>query len=331
MNSNFNKLQLFFTVDGDWIDYTYEKLISKEKFAQYLTEEIAFARQFLQGKFIHLIHVSPLAQLFFLDERFIPYYHTIENNGGNIGIHSHMDRPLKEYNLFHKYQGLIKEAVTRLRASGLRPIAHRGGFFSYENNMTRFLEDIGIRLELSNFVNRAFSYGTIKVCDWSNSKNYAYRLDYNNYLEEGKSSVWEIPIGYGNDSHLYMENLSVDDVIPLLHSLKSNLAEHNYFNIAAVITHSYYFPSLLYSKEFKPIDNNLFRNKYLYKLFMIIQRINRIFPFINRILSLKKYSWTAIYYRRMFRQIIKSLILEAEFINGDEALSYLDTHHSLKN
>jgi len=298
-------------------------LPQKEKFIQYLKNEIRFCKENLNGKYIHFIHFSPLAGFYFLEKEFIPYYKEIESLGGNIGIHLHMDIPLKKYNLFQNNIDFIKEVIGKIKDIGLKPIAHRGGYFSYDNIMTKTLEENGVFLEMSNVFGRKMIYKGELVSDWSESINRVYKLDYNNFLKEGDSKVWEIPVGNSNKKYLYLEKMGVNGAKYLLWNMKKNIKSIENDQIATVITHSYMFPPMKYNTFFKPFDFCASRNRYIKYFYILMQKIINHYPIFGEILSIKFFSWQSLYNRRKFVSIIEIIKSEYEFINGDQCLEIL--------
>ena len=81
-------LYCIFTVDGDWQEYfnvdlpLEERLPQKDLFSRVVEKEIEFASEFLDGKFLHFIHTSPLARDFFLQSPFLDLWKGIMIGGG---------------------------------------------------------------------------------------------------------------------------------------------------------------------------------------------------------------------------------------------------------
>ncbi|MFH1387205.1 MAG: hypothetical protein ABIH50_06035 [bacterium] len=230
-----------FTIDGDWEEYYSTDLPAEKRkpekkiFLAWLDKELALAARYLQGKFIHFIHTSPLARDFFLQSEFIAKWQEIEAQGGNVGLHCHEDQPHKAY--YYDDAEKMKKAIGFL-AAGLRekkisPVANRAGYLAFSAKTIPILEANNILLDFSCEPGRYLWHEKKLVSDWRGAPDNIYRLDHNDHRRAGDSRVLEIPLA------IYIER------DPLWRIWRKALAlkRKGGFQIVSVLTHSYEYNS----------------------------------------------------------------------------------------
>jgi len=257
-----NMLYFIFTVDGDWDEYFQTKLLEesrapkKDVLQNLIQQEIDLAEKVLNGRFIHFIHTSSRARDFFLQKEFLLLWKHLVRNGGDVGLHCHEDDPYKEYYYedASRMKKVISERAGVFRKAGLEIKCYRSGFLGFSSEMVRMLEDNKIFFDFSCEPDRFLKHGESLVCDWRNSPEIQYRMDYNNHTKPGNSKVLEIPLGVSKGKYLYFEKFNLKDIEEVANALKEQFIKNKKDIIISVLAHTYDYES---SETIKNMEEKL--------------------------------------------------------------------------
>lgn len=244
-------LYFIFTIDGDWDEY-FDRRLTEEKrkpnepeMLEWIGLEIDLAQKLLNGRFLHFIHTSPRAREYYAKPDFINIWRKIEENGGCVGVHCHEEDPYIDY--YHTDIEAMQKAIGGqakiLRENGLNPQSYRGGFLAYNQKITQILEDNDIPLDFSCGPGRHLVFNNVLVADWRNSPTNYYRLDHNDHRKAGNSKVFEIPLGHANGQSLYIETISLWNVLKTAWALRKAAKRSQKPIIVSVLGHTYQFKS----------------------------------------------------------------------------------------
>lgn len=234
-------LYFVFTIDGDWDEYFNTKLSDEQRKPQQdqllalIKQEIDLAANFLNGKFIHFVHTSPLVKNSFLQPEFISLWKETEAGGGEVGIHCHEEDLYQtwHYDNQERMEKTIGFEVDELNKNGLSPRSYRGGFMTFSPKIIPILEENGIFLDFSCEPGRHLKYGDSLVSDWRGAPDNFYRLSYDDHRKPGNSKVFEIPLG------IYIERQSLWSIW----QTARKLTKKNELQILSVMAHTYDFVS----------------------------------------------------------------------------------------
>jgi len=241
--------------------------------------------KYILPRFLELFSKYDVKATFFVQEdkfcdvasKFLKKFKRIESYGHEVGLHSH---GLIEYDN-DEISDTIKDGADSLRSLGFNPVSFRAGRFHYRAEMTKILEESGIKYDSSVCpgLREFFSDGRER-CNHLNAETKPYFLSYENHTIAGQSNVLEIPInrypfskgsslkgGFHHEPVLYdyfAEKQKDDIIIILLHSwtgLSSSLlrfVRSNYYNNFSKFNYNS-FAKLLF-KTNKIYDKMFFRN-----------------------------------------------------------------------
>ena len=255
-------LYFIFTVDGDWDEYFQTKLLEesrapkKDVLQNLIQQEIDLAEKVLNGRFIHFIHTSSRARDFFLQKEFLLLWKRLVRNGGDVGLHCHEDDPYKEYYYedISRMKKVISERTGVFRKAGLEIKCYRSGFLGFSSKMARILEENEIFFDFSCEPGRFLKHGKSLVCDWRESSETHYRMDYNNHTKPGNSKVLEIPLGASKGKYLYFEKFNLKDIEEVAGVLKEKSIKDKCDIIVSTISHTYDYES---SEVIKDIEEKV--------------------------------------------------------------------------
>ena len=255
-------LYLLFTVDGDWKEYfnvnlsEEERLPKKEILQSLIEREIEVANRVLDGKFLHFIHTSPRARTFFLDELFLGMWKRIVEAGGDIGVHCHEDDPYKEYYCTDtaRMREVISQQTNTLRKNDLAVEAYRGGYLAFCPELIPVLAENGLRFDFSSEPGRYLVHNDQLVSDWRGAPTLLYEMSKEDHRKEGKSGVYEIPLGTAKGNYLYFEKANIPELELVASQLVMLSEKEGRDIIVSVLTHSYEYTS---SEEIKNIEDKI--------------------------------------------------------------------------
>ena len=244
-------LYLVFTVDGDWDEYFYKNLSEEERAPKVdvlrtlVQREIEMAEKILGGRFIHFAHTSYRARDFFIKEPFLELWKKLARNGGDVGLHCHEDDPYKAYYYQDAFRmrSVITERAKAFRKAGLSVKSYRSGFLGFSNKIAEILEENNIYFDFSCEPGRYFTHEDYIISDWRGAPEYNYRMDYKDHRKEGKSNIWEIPIGASRGKYLYFEKASLKDLEKIALDLKQRSLENKRDIVVSVLSHTYEYAS----------------------------------------------------------------------------------------
>ena len=234
-------LNFVFTIDGDWLRYFDPALSRQEKKPDKLwlhaliNKEIEIVNKYVDGKFIHFLHASPVTREFFLTPEFVSVWKLVESSGGSIGVHIHEDVPKEAFyvNDTGRMMGAITAHTENLRGSGLHPIAYRGGYLAFNKELIPLLEENKLWLDFSCEPGRHIP----GAADWRGVSDNYYRMAYNDHRKEGESNVFEIPLGEG----MYIELTPLWKTWLAARKLKRKAERSEKPIIVSVLAHTYDF------------------------------------------------------------------------------------------
>lgn len=236
-------LRFLLTVDGDWQGYHAGQPPDPGLFAACVREEIAFAQQHCGGRFVHLIHTSPLARLTMLQPPLAELWQTLPATAA-LGLHPHEELPGggHGYGDAAHMARVISECVAAARARGLSLPVFRGGFLAYRAFYTPLLEEHGFAADVSGMPGRHRVTRGDLISDWRGAPHFAYLPDRDDYRRPGSSGIVEIPVAGGGDeaTALFLERITPDNLRRALDHLAR--LPHDGPKLVSLITHTYCFP-----------------------------------------------------------------------------------------
>ncbi|HOK40234.1 MAG TPA: hypothetical protein PLD27_04250 [bacterium] len=300
-------MYFLFVVDGDWLEYHKNQKVNINKFLELIEQEKIISQKYLNNNLIHLIHISKIEPTIFLKEPFLSEWRLFFNNG-KIGLHCHFDIPNKEsyYDKIDELTSFIEQKIQLLLNEKINIQAYRGGYCSFDFKLIDLFLKYNIHFDFSAIPGKKIFLYNNKISDWSNSPHFFYELK--------EKTFFEVPIGSNKINHLCLERLTEKKIINILNFLK----ERKYrvkIPAISIITHSYMFKPIYYSKNFLPFENLFTTNKITYKLTEIIQNTITKIPEFKKLLKIKKFSFSAIYYKLHLIKMINILKNYGEFIN----------------